>query len=73
MAALSDATVIVEASDTSGTLHQADACHDLGRWLFILRSVVENPKVTWPRRFLSGPRTAIIDKTSEVLAKIGRP
>ena len=73
MAALSDATVIVEASDTSGTLHQADACQKLGRWLFILRSVVENPKVTWPRRFLSGPKTAIIDKTSEVLAKIGRP
>ena len=42
MAALSDATVIVEASDTSGTLHQAAECQRLGRWLFIIRSVAEN-------------------------------
>src|SRR5205814_51885 len=35
MAAISDATVIIEASDTSGTLHQAAECEKLGRWLFI--------------------------------------
>jgi DNA processing protein len=46
MAALTDATIIVEASDSSGTLHQAAECQRLGRWLFILRSVVENPAVT---------------------------
>jgi DNA processing protein len=71
MAALSDATVIVEASDTSGTLHQAVACQELGRWLFILRSVVDNPKVTWPRRFLPEPHTAVLDRTSDVFGKIG--
>jgi DNA protecting protein DprA len=35
MATLSDATVVMEASDTSGTLHQAAECTKLGRWLFI--------------------------------------
>jgi DNA processing protein len=73
MAAITDATVIVEASDSSGTLHQASECQLLGRWLFILRSVVDDPTVTWPKRFLSGPRTAILDSTSDVLSKIDVP
>ena len=34
MAAVSDATVIIEASDTSGTLHQAAECVNLGRLAF---------------------------------------
>lgn len=73
MAALSDATVIVEAKDTSGTIHQASECQQLGRWLFILRSVIDNPAVTWPKRFLSARNTAIVNQTSDVLAKLGRP
>lgn len=71
MAAITDATVIIEASDSSGTLHQAAECQRLGRWLFILRSVVENPTVTWPKRFLSGPNTAVLDSTPDLFAKIG--
>ena len=51
MAALSEATVIVEASDTSGTLSQARACLNLGRKLFILNSCFEQPGLTWPHRF----------------------
>ena len=43
MAAISDATVIVEASDTSGSLHQAAECVRLGRWLF-----TEDPSLRWP-------------------------
>ena len=70
MAAVTDATVIVEASDSSGTLHQAAECQRLGRWLFIMRSVVENPAVTWPQRFLSGPNTAILDGAADVLSKL---
>ncbi len=52
MAAVTDASLIIEASDTSGTLHQAAECHRIGRWLFILRSVVDNERLTWPRKFL---------------------
>jgi DNA processing protein len=65
MAALSDATVIVEASDNSGTLHQAIACQDLGRWLFILKAVVDVQ--AWPKRFLSGQNTVILERTDQIL------
>jgi DNA processing protein len=39
MAALSDATAIIEASDTSGTLHQAAECSRLDRLLFITHAI----------------------------------
>jgi hypothetical protein len=52
MALLSDATVVVEASDTSGTLHQAAECVRLKKWLFIAQSVVNNPSLSWPQKFL---------------------
>lgn len=52
MSALTKATVIVEASETSGTLIQARAALYQGRTLFILNSCFENPKITWPDRFL---------------------
>jgi Predicted Rossmann fold nucleotide-binding protein involved in DNA uptake len=67
MALLSDATVIVEASDTSGTLHQASECHKLGRWLFIMKSVVNNPSLTWPKKFLNNNKTRILSDTDEIL------
>jgi DNA protecting protein DprA len=66
MAALSDATVIVEASDTSGTLHQAAECQRLGRWLFIMRSVAEDPGLSWPRNFIGKPNVAVLSKTSDI-------
>ena len=52
MSALTLATVIVEASDTSGTLHQARAAIEQKRKLFILKSSLKNPAVTWPSKFL---------------------
>ena len=52
MSALSLATIIVEASDTSGTLTQARACLDQGRKLFILNSCFERHDITWPLRYL---------------------
>lgn len=51
MAALSFATIIVEASDTSGTLFQARACMEQNRQLFILNSCFENPLITWPHKY----------------------
>jgi hypothetical protein len=56
MAAISDATAIIEASDTSGTLHQAAECVRLGRWLFIAKSVVEDSSLSWPAKFLKTKR-----------------
>ena len=52
MSALSEATIIVEASNTSGTLVQARAALEQGRKLFILESNFHNPEINWPTRFL---------------------
>lgn len=51
MSALTEATVIVEAGETSGTLVQARAAFQQGRKLFILESCFQNKDLTWPARF----------------------
>lgn len=51
MSAISHGTVIVEASDTSGTLKQARAALQQGRKLFILENNFRDEKITWPARF----------------------
>jgi DNA processing protein len=48
MALLSHATVIVEATEKSGTLHQAWEALRLGRPLFILESVATDSTLSWP-------------------------
>ena len=52
MSALSLGTVIVEASDTSGTLGQARAALHQGRKLFILDNCFEHKELKWAPRFL---------------------
>jgi DNA processing protein len=52
MSALTQATVIVEAGNTSGTLIQARHALQQGRKLFILDSCFRNPELTWPAKFL---------------------
>jgi len=52
MSALTDATVIIEAGETSGTLIQARAALKQGRKLFILESCFQTPNLSWPKRFL---------------------
>ena len=51
MASISEATVIVEAGNTSGSLIQARECIKQGKKLFILDSCFKNPKIKWPLRF----------------------
>jgi DNA processing protein len=70
MAALSDATVVMEASDTSGTLHQAAECTRLGRWLFIAKSVVDDPKLTWPQKFLKYDTCVVLEKVSQITERV---
>jgi DNA processing protein len=50
MSALTEATIIVEAGETSGTLIQARAALQQGRKLFILDSCFRDPRLTWPAR-----------------------
>jgi DNA protecting protein DprA len=73
MAAISDATVIIEASDTSGTLHQAAECVSLGRWLFIAKSVVDDKNLKWPARFLGQPKVGVLSSPDEIISAIGHP
>lgn len=61
MALISHATVIVEASDTSGALSQASECQRLGRDLYILKSVIEDKRLTWPEAFLKSGAIALED------------
>lgn len=51
MSALTDATIIVEAGETSGTLVQARHALKQGRKLFILESNFRNTSLNWPRLF----------------------
>lgn len=51
MSALTDATVIVEAGETSGTLVQARHALKQGRKLFILESNFRNTELNWPKLF----------------------
>jgi DNA processing protein len=53
MSALTEATIIVEAGQTSGTLIQARAALRQRRKLFILESCFQNPSLTWPHEFES--------------------
>ncbi len=52
MAIISDATIIVEASDTSGSRHQGWEALRIGRSLFIWKSIVSNPKLSWYKEML---------------------
>ena len=51
MASISLATVVIEASDTSGSLVQARECLKQNKKLFILDSCFKSPKITWPATF----------------------
>ncbi|NIJ22855.1 DNA-processing protein DprA [Sphingomonas japonica] len=72
MAALTDASVIIEASETSGTLHQASECVRLGRWLGISKSVAENPRLEWPSKFRSYEKCIILEDTGEFVDRVYR-
>jgi DNA processing protein len=67
MAAVTDATAIIEAGDTSGTLHQAAECVRLGRWLFIAKNVMDDPALKWPANFRHYPNVRTLTDTREVL------
>ncbi|MCB5288510.1 MAG: DNA-protecting protein DprA [Candidatus Cloacimonetes bacterium] len=52
MAALTEATIIAEASETSGTRTQARECLRLNKKLIFLQPILDNPNITWPHRML---------------------
>jgi len=52
MALLTDCTVIVEAREGSGTLHQGWEALRLGRPLFLMESVASDKTLTWPHEMI---------------------
>lgn len=52
MARLSKATIIIEAGETSGVVHQAVECLRQGKILILLKSLADNPSLTWPSKFV---------------------
>lgn len=67
MALLSAATVIIEAGESSGTISQGWEALRLGRSLFIAKSVVDNPALTWPAQMLGYGAEILSDTTVELL------
>lgn len=71
MALISDATVIVEASENSGTRHQGWEALRLGRMVFLMQSVADNPALTWPKEMIGyGAQVLRRDDLPEVLHDI---
>lgn len=69
MASISLSTVIVECSDSSGTLVQAKECLKQNKKLFIWDSCFRNSKIAWPSKFEK--KGAIrVKNTSDILANI---
>jgi DNA processing protein len=67
MALISDATVIIEAGETSGSLSQGWEALRLGRALFIARSIIDNPALTWPAKMLGYGAYVLSDDTLDEL------
>lgn len=66
MALISDASVIIEAKDGSGTTNHGWEALRLGRPLWISKSAVEDKELKWPKEFLSyGARVLSDDTFSE--------
>jgi DNA processing protein len=71
MSALTEATVIVEAGETSGTLIQARAALHQGRKLFILENCFRDSRLTWPQKYVDkgALRVASYDDIRKHLSK----
>lgn len=52
MALICDATIVIEASEKSGTRHQGWEAIRLGRHLFLLDNVASDPSLTWPKELI---------------------
>lgn len=73
MALLSDATIIVEAGETSGTRHQGWEAIRLGRPLFLLESVVSSNAASWALQMLDyGAQILTREVLDDALADLPR-
>ena len=76
MALISHATIIVEAGEKSGTIHQGWEALRLGRPLFILERLMNDPELAWPKQFAAYGALPLVpdqlEAISEYLPEHGR-
>ena len=72
MALVSDASVIVEASDGSGSLSQGWEALRLGRPLFLLASVLDQRGLSWPRKMMDYG-AMVLNKPEDLLEQLPEP
>jgi len=72
MALLTDATVIIEAGEGSGTISQGWEALRLGRRLFVLRSVMENAALQWPAE-MRKYGAEVLSETEELVQALPEP
>ncbi|MEX3007210.1 DNA-processing protein DprA [Hoeflea sp. TYP-13] len=67
MALISHATIIIEAKQNSGTRHQGWAALRIGRPLFLMPRVAEDPAITWAEEMLRhGAKKLNVNEISDV-------
>ncbi|MHA6697222.1 DNA-processing protein DprA [Chryseobacterium sp. A321] len=66
MALISDATIIIEASEKSGTKHQGWEALRLGRQLFIMENVISS-KISWAEEMLNFGAQVLTNDNFEIL------
>lgn len=70
MSGMALATVVVEASETSGARMAARLAHAQGRPVFLLESLLETQR--WAREYATRPATYVISTPDEITATIDR-
>jgi DNA processing protein len=71
MALLTDATVIVEAGEKSGTVYQGWEALRLGRLLFLMESVVNDTALSWPKQMIhDGARVLSRNNLDDAVSEI---
>lgn len=71
MALISDATIIVEATERSGTTHQGWEALRLGRPLFLMENIVKNISLSWPKKMLDyGAQVLTKQNLDEILEEL---
>ena len=69
MALISNCTIVVEAEDTSGSLHQCRETLRLGRPLFICKGITENNSLKWPKKMMDYG-AMILDRLEDIMENI---
>jgi DNA processing protein len=70
MSGLSLATIVVEAGETSGALVQAQQCLRQKRKLFILKNLIDNPALEWPKKYVGLENVYVITNIEDLIREL---